>query len=243
MEAVTYQKLETYAKRLPKGVLAIWQPPQAVKALLELEPGADQDFQMMVAFESEPGVPTGKWMSLGNHKGLKVSWLRKRYNKIGNLLHVLSPPAESSPLQRDPKELRKYLDSVVAELEPVVASRIDSSLASLVEFQCSVCGEPVAANLEGVQKSHKAVYLNPSCGAEFYAIESEEGKILFRLIASNFRCMKCEHETLLENRKLKIGTRFTCEKCRAEHELVGRQWGYGLVSDLEAANETPAADG
>jgi transcription elongation factor Elf1 len=242
MEAVTYQKLETYAKRLPRGILAIWQPPQAVKALLELEPGADQDFQMMVAFESEPGVPTGKWMSLGGHKSLKVSWLRKHYHKIGNLLHVPSPATESLPLQRDPRELRKYLESVVAELEPVVASRIDSSLANLVEFQCSVCGEPIAANLEGVQKSHKAVCLSPPCGAEFFAIESKEGELLFYLVASNFRCMKCEHKTPVENRKLKIGTRFKCEKCGAEHELVGRQWGYGLVSDLEAANETPAAD-
>jgi len=179
MEAVTYQKLETYAKRLPSGVLAIWQPPQAVKALLELEPGADQDFQMMVAFESEPGVPTGKWMSLGNHKSIKVSWLRKHYHKLGNLLHVPSPATESSSLQREPKELRKYLESVVAELEPVVASRFDSSLANLVEFQCSVCGEPVAANLEGVQKSHKAVCLNPSCGAEFSPLKAKRVSFYF----------------------------------------------------------------
>jgi DNA-directed RNA polymerase subunit RPC12/RpoP len=243
MEAVTYQKLETYAKRLPKGILNTWQPPQAVKALLELEPGADQDFQMAVAFESKPGVPTGKWMNLGSHKSLKLAWLRKHYNKLGNLLHVPSPAAEASSLQLNPKDLRQYLASVVAELEPVVASRIDSSIANLVKFKCSVCGEPVMANLEGVLKSHKAVCLNPSCGAEFSAIEGKGGKPGFHLIATKFRCVSCKHETPVENRKLRIGARFKCEKCGAEHEFAARQWGYGLVSELEAANKAPAADG
>lgn len=242
MEAITYGKLKTYSKRLPADVLAKWQPPQAVKALLEFEPDADQSFELRISPESSPGVPTGEWFSLGSHKSLKLGWLRKHYNKLGNLLHVIAPGAKASALQSDPQELRKYLETVAAELEPVAASRMDSSLATVVDFQCSVCGDTVIANLAGVQKTRRAVCLNPSCGAEFAAVETEDGELGFLLMASHFECIKCGHETTLQNKKLEIGYKFKCERCGEEHQLMKRQWAYALVSEL-ASNPEAAPDG
>lgn len=242
MEAITYGKLQTYSKRLPADVLAKWQPPQAVKALLEFEPDADQSFELRISPESSLGVPTGEWVSLGSNKSLKLGWLRKHYNKLGSLLHVIAPGAKPSALQSDSRELRKYLEAVVAELEPVAASRIDSSLATVVDFQCSVCGDTIIANLDGVQKTRRAVCLNPSCGAEFAAVEADDGELGFLLMASHFGCIKCGHEATLQNRKLEVGYKFRCAKCGEEHQLMKRQWAYALVSEL-AANPGTAPDG
>jgi transcription elongation factor Elf1 len=241
MEAVAYDKLRNYSKRLPQGVLDKWQPPQAVKALLELEPDADQDFELKMSPESEPGVPTGEWVNLGSHKSLKLDWLRKHYNKLGNLLHVPQPNAKASSLQLSANELRKYLESIISEMESAVASTMDASLAMVVTFRCSVCGETVAANLSGVQKTRRAVCLNPQCGAEFSAIQNQDGELSFRLVATYFKCIKCDQEIPVENRKLAMGYRFKCATCGEEHEIVERNWGYVLVSET-AANTGVAAD-
>jgi len=226
MEAMAYDKLNTYSKRLPSGLLERWQPPQAVRALLELEPDADQDFELRMSLESAPGVPTGEWVNLGSHKSLKLDWLRKHYNKLGNFLHVPLPSTKPRSVQHSSGELRQYLEEVVAEMEPVVVSTMDASFAAVVTFQCSVCKEMVPANLAGVQKSHKAVCLSPQCGAEFIAT-NKGNELVFDLDASYPTCIKCDHQNAVENRKLAIGYRFRCEECGEEHKVA--RWGYALV--------------
>jgi hypothetical protein len=238
LEAVTYDKLRTYAKRLPKEVLDKWQPPQAVRALLEFEPLADQDFTLRFARESEPGVPTGEWKTLGTHRTFKLSWLRKTYNKLGNFLHVPTLASQASGagrLQR-PETLRAELEAIVQTLEPIVASTLDASLANVIDFKCSGCGDLVLCNRDGVEKTRRAVCLNPNCGAEFAARQNEAGEITVSLMATLFPCGKCGHETSIENRKLHIGYCFSCEKCGEEHELQELQWGYGLVKESEGGS-------
>jgi len=235
LEAIAYEKLRTYTKRLPKEVLEKWQPPQAVRALLEFEPLADQNFTLRVSMESEPGVPTGEWVTLGTHRTFKLSWLRKTYNRLGNLLHVptLASQASGTGRLQNPQALRKELESIIETLELIVASTLDASLATVIEFNCPVCGELVLCNCDGVAKTHRAVCLNPNCGAEFAARQNEAGEFVFDLMATAFPCVKCGHETLIENRKLRIGACFPCEKCGEKHGLQTFQWGYGLVEETE----------
>lgn len=229
LESITYDKLRTYIKRLPESVLKKWQPPQAVRALLELEPFAEEDFELLISPESAPGIPTGNWVCLGHHKTFKLSWLRKTYNKLGNFLHV--PPPKSRRRERsadENTELRKYLEEVVAELEPIVASTLDASLAQVVTFTCKQCGDPIVANVEGVKHSRRTECLNPNCRAEFALIETEDVGLSCQLMISAFPCRKCSHQNHIENRKLTIGYRFSCEKCGEPYEIV---WGYRLVNE------------
>jgi hypothetical protein len=152
LEAITYDKLRTYIKRIPEEVLETWQPPQAMRALLEFEPDADQDFSIRISPETKSGVPTGEWTHLGVHHIFKLSWLRKTYNKLGNFLHVPTPRVQrGASQQQSPAQLRKAIEEIIAELEPIVASSLDSSLAMVVEFQCSVCNNKVFRNLDSEQ--------------------------------------------------------------------------------------------
>lgn len=43
IEAVVYEKLVAYGDLIPADAARTWQPPQAFKALLAVEPGADKD--------------------------------------------------------------------------------------------------------------------------------------------------------------------------------------------------------
>lgn len=233
IEAITYEKLRLYAKRLPAEVLEKWQPPQALRALLEYEPYADQNFTLRIATKVAPGVPSDNWVTLGTHHTFKVKWLRKTYNKLGYFLHIPSlNTSNKSSHNAICTQLREVLNNIVAELDPIVASPIDSSLASVITFQCSVCEDYVLINKAGLQKNKRAICLNPNCSAEFFAEEDDPDNFVFRLIATAFDCQSCGHGNLIENRKLKIGFRFKCDNCGEEHEFVQRQWGYGKVKDL-----------
>jgi hypothetical protein len=146
LEAIAYEKLRTYATRLPDAILNTWQPPQAIRALLEFEPLADQDFVLRISPESEPGVPTGEWTTLGTHRTVPLSLLRKSYNKLGHYLHVPQPGSDRCTKSLGPS--REKLEQIVAELKPVIKSTFDFSLAAVLDFECPVCHQPSFANLD-----------------------------------------------------------------------------------------------
>lgn len=112
-EAIAYDKLRVYLRRIPTEVLSKWQPPQLIQALLEHEPEADQSFVLRISPESSEGVPTGDWVTVGRHTALELGWLKKHYNKLGNLLHAVPPGAKIPDIQLNLGALRSYLQEVV----------------------------------------------------------------------------------------------------------------------------------
>lgn len=230
IEAITYDKLGVYEKRLPKEVIETWQPPQAMRALLEIEPDADKDFVLVVSPESEPGVPTGEWRGIGTHRTFQPGWLGKAYNKLGSYLHV---PTLRQGRRRSSyanlAKLRSDLKAIADELEPIAASSLDASIAEVVEFECTVCSRPSVCNVKKARDRQKALCLNPHCRAEYHVDCDAENSFSFTLIATRFECLACGDQTTCENRKLDIGFRFDCAKCGQAHELQTRQWGYCQV--------------
>lgn len=229
LEAVAYDKLMVYRKRLPRSVYK-WQPPKLFKALLQIEPDADQSFVIRYPKESEPGVSTGDWKTLGEHKTFGTRWLDENYHKLGNYLHASFPDEDGNVKETDATALRQYAEKLVRELAPIVASGIDSSLAEVVEFQCSRCQQPIACNLKGVQRTKAATCLESNCGAEYFADDSTE-PIKFVLKATDFKCLRCDTAITVENRFLKVGYEFKCSECQSLHSLVSRQWGYGIPDE------------
>jgi len=225
LEALAYEKLGIYSKRVPQSVLDTWQPPQAIKALLEFEPLADEGFTLTMSPESSPGVPTGDWQVIGTHSTLKLSLIRKYYNKLGNFLHIPSPARTARQASVSPTV--DGLKEMLEEMRPAVYSHFDASMATVVEWECSVCNGMSVANLDGLKESKKAFCLNPQCGALHHAVCDSEGEIELHLDASHFKCAQCGEEIELENRKLAIGLQFKCWPCGAVHKIAGRQWSYG----------------
>lgn len=225
LEDMTYQKLRLYSKRLPPGVLETWQPPQAVKLLLEFEPFADERFILRMSPESEPGVPTGEWRTVGHHVTLKQGLIRKYYNKLGSFLH-LDPPARSAR-QLEPQELAPELSAILREMRPAVENHFDASFAPVVEWVCSICASLSVANEEGLRKNRRAFCLNPNCGAEYHVEVGADDELVLQPKVSYFPCHDCDEQIRLENRKLDVGLMFKCTKCGLEHTLVTREWLYG----------------
>ena len=116
IEAILYEKIKGYSKVVPGVVFEKWQPPHILKTLLQFEPGADEDFRLAVALESEPGVRKGPFQLIGEHKSFKLKWLNKNYNKLGSYLHV---PQKSKKIL-DYDIIRADLLEIVSELDEIV---------------------------------------------------------------------------------------------------------------------------
>ena len=234
IESIVYEKLRLYAPRLPAAVLDKWQPPQAMKALVQLEPRASREFRLRIAEEPAVGVPGTDWHYLGEHRMFEPGWLRTNYTKLGSFLHAASPKHSAASLNGDPAKLRSTMLPILQEIERVMASQIDGTLATVIEFQCAACDRPVFCNEEGARETGRATCLDASCAAEHHAKFGDDGSVTFYLDATEFECVSCKHPTPIENRKLAVGYEFNCEACKAAHVFVEMQWGYALKAEIAA---------
>ncbi len=237
IEAVVYEKLSIYSKYVPGLVFEKWQPPHALKMLLQFEPDADENLRVRIAPESAPGVAADSWTDLGEHRTFKLGWLVSNYNRLGSYLHV--PHGRDQGF--DTKKMREDLVKIAAGIERVLQSSIvGMTLAERVQFKCAVCGQECLANASGLRQSKRAVCVKPNCGAVHYAKEDERGWML-HLEATEFKCRHCHVPIRLQNRFLDVGRHFLCPECQTEHVIVEWQWAYATRREAESyANEKVA---
>lgn len=225
MEFLTYEKLRSYSDVIPATVLATWQPPQAVKALLEFEPRADQTFTLHIGKQDGPGQPAKEMHYLGTHAALPFRLLRKHYHKLGNLLHAPTKPETSS---LDAAKTLTYLQEVVADLEaPLNSNILSCTLRNTWSFTCAQCGNVLVRNAESLSQDSAVACFTPGCDAEYQAELSPDGEAIFKPVLSHFECLQCKADIAISPKKLKIGASFKCSACGKEHGIVGHTWKYG----------------
>ena len=228
LEAVVYEKLWAYRDRIPPDVPRKWQPPQAFKALLRMEPDAEETSTVCVAAEREPGVPSGPSRTLGVDHRPGSGWLKKTYNKLGSLLHARSPFARPSE-QSGPNLNREYLEGVISELQPFVERSLTVTLAVVSEFDCSVCRAKVKANVVGLERVGEVWCLN--CDCRFFAVK-EGDDFTFHLDTSTLACSECKQQVALPAQKLAHGYRFSCPGCGCEFEITDQVWQFRRVNQV-----------
>jgi predicted RNA-binding Zn-ribbon protein involved in translation (DUF1610 family) len=223
MELHTYEKLRSFTDFVPESVLKTWQPPQAVKALLEFDETADQSFTIEVGVETTVGeVPTEMHL-LGNHEALPLKWLRKHYNKVGALLHA---PMDAPPVFAL-AEHAMYLGEVVAALDCAVSGTIlGGRFTDAYCLVCGECGKTIARNRVAVKAGKTAVCFTPGCGAEYRATAVGEESASFAPVLTGFTCSGCETQVRLFDRVLKVGGSFACPTCGKRHSIIGHNWLY-----------------
>lgn len=224
LEAMTYQKLNSFQKQLPPSFLKqTWQPPKLLKAMVQLDPGADKSFQLFVGLESEYGVPPPpeRMQFVGEHKAFGLTWLTKNYNKLGSFLHL---PMKSTP--HDVQKRHADLTAIAAEIEEAQkGSILGSWFGELVHFECQVCHETSAANRHFIEMEHRATCSNQTCEAEYIVEAKGDGKFAFLLRANDFPCLGCGQSVVVEMRHMAAGYIAACPSCKKEH-VIQCQWGY-----------------
>lgn len=231
IEALTYEKLRSFGNLVPEERLKTWQPPQAVKALLEFSPNVDRSFTIFAGIEEEYGKPAKGMKLIGEHHALPLKWLRKHYNKVGKMLHA---PSVLETHSASTSELISYLNVVISDLEAPLSGNISGvSIRDVYSFTCQQCQDTVVCNAEFVRQNNRAICLNHQCKAEYFASVTASDEATFQLMVTTFECSEstCSGVASIENRKLKIGLEFKCDCCGLKHVITDRQWGYGAVEE------------
>lgn len=228
LEALAYEKLQTYAARLPREVLDAWQPPRAIAALLEFEPLADQNFVVRVRQDgsNEPA------RQLGEHHTVTLTTLKDWYHRLGSYLHCPTV-SQQERYRRDASHSVERLRSLIAEvvdgLRAPVASTFSMTMAETVSYSCAACDKITASNMAAVRQTQRSVCIH--CSAAHHATINPDDSISLQLIATDFACIRCDHPMKVENRKLEVGVRVECGACGERHMIAGRQWSYGTFEE------------
>ena len=161
IEAIVYEKLWAYRDRFPPDVARKWQPPQAFRALLVMEPDAEQTSVIRYARETEAGQKSpGPYRVLGTDYRFSSTWLIKTYNKLGSVLHASWPFSKNTSVN-PVTNCREFLEKVYAELTPYVEKTFTSTIAVTVSFVCEECDTTVKANAKGLRSAGEITWPKP----------------------------------------------------------------------------------
>ena len=236
LEAVVYEKLWAYRNWIPAKVARTWQPPQAFKALLIVEPDAEKSKTIAIGPGGEPGnLQLGPFTVLGDDVRPKSAWLNKTWNKLGHFLHATWPFAPPSKKQNNDGG-RAFFEEVLSSLEPFVLNNFTSAGANTTDFACLLCGALVKVSQRSLDITGKATCL--ACNAEFVA-QKEGDNFIFNVDGPPWVC-ECKQEMFLPSSNLKLGYQFSCKNCSSRFELAEQIWGVRKIDEasLLSAQQT-----
>lgn len=226
VELLTYEKLRAASDIAPPEVLNTWQPPLAVKNLLEFDEFADKTFTVEVgALPAETDLGSQEWLLLGEHCALSLKWLRN-YHKLGNFLHV----SMSASLPGDwLSKSTALLVSVADELAKVLSSSITGfNHRGGYKFNCGDCGKLIIRNAEALREGKTAICSTPGCDAEYRAVGFEDDAPVVEPIEIQFVCENCKKQAFVAQRKVAVGNDISCSHCNARFRIAALQQRWGL---------------
>ena len=90
LEALTYERAQSYAAELPPQEYHTWQPRKLMAVLVEIDPSAFSSGTLFAGLEEEYGKPPPlEAMKLvGTEKTLSVADIKEFYDALGSFLHT-----------------------------------------------------------------------------------------------------------------------------------------------------------
>ncbi|NEI24129.1 hypothetical protein GUK30_32810 [Rhizobium leguminosarum] len=216
MEAVTYDRAQSYPDELPPSEYRTWQPKKLMQVLLEIDPTADKDVSLAVGVEEEAGVQAKDMISLGSETVFNLSQIKKHYDAMGSYLHAptLKQMSESPP---SPDKLRKRCVEATDYLEKVLASPIwNVTLGIHTAMECADCGKMIRKRIPHAQTKFPAECFE--CKATYTIADIGDGNHQWKLDEVEAPC-QCGNPTLLLRRDLKEGSHWTCKSCNGKNSL------------------------
>ena len=210
-----------YGDLLPAGSVHQWQPPQALDALIAIEPGAETTFTYAISPETEPGkISAGPYHTIGVDERPKAKWIKKTWQKLGSYLHADWPFAVHAPKSTP----RAFLEKTLADIGPLVSNDFSSMLSMKIDFECAACGMTIKVMEKAVENTGEAVCL--TCGMPYRAKKSGES---FSFVPGPppFTC-ECGSSTYVPFKDVKIGYRFPCRSCDRMFHVFGVEWKFAV---------------
>lgn len=212
IEAITYDRAQSYKDELPPEECATWQPKDVIEALLAVDPGANSDKVISVGKEEVFGEPAKEMHVLGTDKVLKLKVIKKHYNALGSALHIPTMQQLETGTATPPDKRRQRYENLVAELDAVLQPGvINSTIGVFSHIDCMRCEKPIRRRLP---PNHLDLETKcRECGAE-YIVRDKDGESVWIALTTPAPCPKCNRPLKLWRDKIQDGESLTCEHCQ-----------------------------
>lgn len=214
IEAITYDRAQTFIHELPPEEYKTWQPQKLLAVLTEIEPLAASSVSIRFRKESAPEEQEHPWVNIGETRVFGLKDIQRNYHKLGNFLHFPT----LGQLQAggvDLKKIKEHCHAVATNLDYVLAAPIHNlDFKSLVTFECEKCKNKVRKR---VQSGSKEVEVSCfECEAQYVIKSTEEkDKYLYGRKTRPVSCPTegCTNEFVCPVEEIKEGANWTCPSC------------------------------
>jgi hypothetical protein len=222
IEAVTYERAQSYRDELPPSAYETWQPKKLMQVLLEIEPRADKSSSIAFGREDVPGEPAKQMTFLGSEQVFGLKAIKGHYDALGSYLHspTLKQLEEKGSL--DINRLKERCEEIVAALDAVLTSRVfNINFGNFTSIECmnSDCGRPIRKrHPHGVEVLAAKCY---ECNAEYEITADANGEWLWRPMVEEVSCPSesCGEVIKLWKHEIKSGSHWRCQGCSNKFQL------------------------
>ena len=233
IEAVTYERAQSYGDELPPSAYKTWQPKKLMQELLEIEPRADKPSSISYGIEDVPGEPAKQMTFLGGEQVFGLKAIKGHYDALGSYLH--SPTLKQIEAQGsiDGTRLKERCAEILNALEVVLSSRVfNINFGSFTSIECmnSDCGKPIRKrHPHGVEVLAAKCY---ECDADYEITADSSGQWIWRPMVEEVSCPSesCGEVIKLWKHEIKSGSHWRCQGCKNKFHL-------GLAIFQEQASE------
>lgn len=213
IEAITYDRAQTYIDELPPDEYKTWQPKKLLEVLVAIEPLAASGGRWGLCQQSAPEEPEHPWVDLGEDRVFGIRDIQQSYHKLGNFLHFPTlKQVQAGGV--DVKTIRDHCQGVATALEHVLASPLRNvNFKSLITFDCEQCQSKVRKRAQPNEEKLEASCF--SCKAEYVLSRTAEWKYMVGRKTRTVHCPSkgCTHKIEVPVEQIKQGAGWTCSSC------------------------------
>lgn len=219
IEALTYDRAQSYAKEIPPAEMGTWQPNKVMQVLLEIEPHADQSYSVRIGQEPYPGGEPEKMMPLGTETVFSLAKIKKHYNAVGNALHMPTMQQIEAGQPSDQAKLKSRLELVADELDKALSSPIANFNFGLFSTaDCFRCGKSIRKRISAESETVEAICFE--CKAP-YRVSKLGNQVKWEPIAEDWPCKTegCPEVFTLWRDKVINGAAWQCKSCQTNYQF------------------------
>lgn len=222
IEAVTYERAQSYGDELPPSAYQTWQPKKLMQVLLEIEPRADKPSSIAYGIQDAPREPAKQMTFLGGEQVFGLKAIKGHYDALGSYLHSPTLKQLEEKGTHDAVRLKERCAEIVTALDEVLSSRVfNINFGNFTSIECmnSECGEPIRKrHPHGVEVLAAKCY---ECNADYEITADANGEWLWRPMVEEVSCPteSCGEVIKLWQHEVKSGSHWRCRGCNNKFQL------------------------
>lgn len=216
MEALTYDRAQSYSKEISPDEIKKWQPKKVMKLLLEIDPLADRGSTLAVGVENTPGEPAEKMSVVGTETVLSLRDIKDHYDALGNYLHIPTIDQHEKGKLPNLNRLRKRCEELAANIEDTINSPVwNIVFKNFSQIKCTRCSAIIHKRIPNTQETQNLLAKCFECGA-LYDISSDGDKKLEwtpQQVAITCPHKTCGQEQYVWRDEIESGAILNCVEC------------------------------